>query len=96
MDLLEKNDQPELGDMSDLDPVKVSLTRFAAVLGRKEKSFEYSANSLITFRHTLTGNEKIAITKSKHLAYALKLLGTRGKSEIEMRLDTFAEEEEEG
>ena len=96
MDLLDKNGQPELGDISDLDPDKVSLTRFAAILGRKKKSFEYPTNSLITFKHTLTGNEKIAITKSKQLAYALKLLRTRRKSEIEMRVDTFAEEEEEG
>ncbi|KAI4710493.1 hypothetical protein J4E89_004948 [Alternaria sp. Ai002NY15] len=95
MDLLDKNDQPELGDISDLHPDKVSLTRFAAVLRRKKKSFEYPANSLNTFKHTLTGNQQIAITKSKQLAYALKLLRTRGKSKIEMRLDTFAEEEEE-
>ena len=82
--------------MSDLNPDKVSLTRSAAILGRKKKSFEYPANSLVTFKHTLTGNQQIAVTKSKQLAYALKLLRTRGKSEIEMRVDTFAEEEEEG
>jgi len=52
VDLLVNDDQPQLGDMSDLDPDKVDLTRFAAVLRRKKKSFKYPANGLITFKHT--------------------------------------------
>ena len=95
VDLLVNDDQPQLGDMSDLDPDKVDLTRFAAVLRRKKKSFKYPASSLITYKHTLTGNERIAITKGKQLAYALELLRTQGKSKIEMRLDTWTDEEDE-
>ncbi|KAE8862892.1 hypothetical protein CFE70_000769 [Pyrenophora teres f. teres 0-1] len=84
VDLIDKDKQPKMGDMTDLD---LDHVRFARLTERLKESniLEYGENDEVVFLHTLVGNRYVAISNDRQLVYALQLLRVRGSSKVELK-----------
>jgi hypothetical protein len=83
LDLVEKNKQPNLGTIEDLNLDDVNIQELVKLLD-KNPNFTYDSDDVIVFSHALVGHRYISIGSNRHLAYALRQLRTRGSSKINL------------
>ncbi|CAE6998997.1 hypothetical protein HRS9139_04059 [Pyrenophora teres f. teres] len=85
IDLMEKDERPKMGDMTDLNLDRIRFTRLIERL-HENTAVEFEDNDKIFFLHASAGNRYVTIGNDRQLAYALQLLRIRGSSKVELRL----------